>query len=317
MNSQLNRPKGFGEILDQTFRLSKNKFLDFFLILLILLGPIYLLQALFELLAGTSFFRQVGAGGNWFSQMTAAFEGTEPDFAVQDTNVFLELGIGFLGLISTALSLVASAAIIHVVNHIRKDEEYTLGGVIKKGFSRFWPLVGSSIVFGLIVFGLIVLPLMIIGFSGIFMFGFSESFAVDSLAGSIMTVIFMLLIFLAVAVGIGYLLTRWYFYLGIVATERGTAPGIGTSWNLTKGQGWKLLGVFIVLFLITGVVSAALEFTLGAFLGNSVLFNLLYNVITLITTIFISVGFAVMFFDVKIRNGAEDLQDMIEDYKQE
>ncbi|WP_113930654.1 hypothetical protein [Bacillus sp. P14.5] len=316
MNLQLNRPKGFGEILDQTFRLSKNKFLDFFLVLLILLGPIYLLQALFELLSGTSFFRQVGEGDDWFTQMMSAFEGTTPEMTEQNSNVLLDLGIWFLGLISTGLSLVASAAIIYVVNHIRKDEEYTVGGVIKKGFSRFWPLVGSSIVFGLIVFGLVILPVLIITFSGVFMFGFSESFAIDSLAGSIMTVIFILLIFLAVAVGIGYLLTRWYFYLGVVATER-AAPGIGKSWNLTKGQGWKLLGVFIVLFLITGVVSAALEFTLGAFLGNSVLFNLLYNLITLITTIFLSVGFAVMFFDLKIRNDAEDLQDMIQDYKQQ
>ncbi|MGM0843606.1 MAG: hypothetical protein ACQEUT_01415 [Bacillota bacterium] len=314
MNSQLNRPKGFGEILDQTFRLSKNKFVDFFMILLILLGPIYLLQALFELMAGTSFFRQVGEGDDWFTQMVSTFEGNAPEMVEQNTNVLLELGTSLLGLISMALSLVASAAILYSVNHIRKDEEFSVGGVIKQGFSRFWPLVGSGIVYGLIVVGIIILPIIFIGFSGVFMFGFSEAFTADSLAGSITSVIIFLLILLAVAVGIGYLLTRWGFYLGVVAIDK-EAPGIGKSWNLSKGQGWKVLGVFIVLFLITGVVTIALEFTLGAFLGNSVLFNLLYNVITLITTIITSVGFAVMFFDLKIRNEAEDLQDMIQDYK--
>ena len=46
MDERFNRPKGFGEILDLTFSLSKNKFRDFFFISLIFMGPIYLIQAL-------------------------------------------------------------------------------------------------------------------------------------------------------------------------------------------------------------------------------------------------------------------------------
>ncbi|WP_164667195.1 hypothetical protein [Virgibacillus doumboii] len=39
MNEGLNSPKGFGEILDVAFSLSKQYFSKFFLIVLIVIGP--------------------------------------------------------------------------------------------------------------------------------------------------------------------------------------------------------------------------------------------------------------------------------------
>jgi hypothetical protein len=316
MNSELNKPKGFGQILDQTFRLSKNKFLDFFLIFLILLGPIYLLQALFELVAGTNFFRETGAGDNWFEQFINSFEGTAETEPVTTGSLGAGIASFLLGIVSTVFSLVASAAVLFAVNHIRKNEEFTVGQIIKQAFSRFWPLVGSSIVFGLILFGIIVVPLFIFGISGVFVAGFSGIFTGESLAGSIVTILFMLLALLAAAVGIGYLVTRWSFYIGVVAIDK-EAPGIGTSWNLTKGRGWLAFGVYLVLLILTGVITTAFEFVLGAALGYSVLFTLILNLVTMVTTVITSVGFAVMFFDLKARNDAEDLQEMIEEYKED
>ena len=77
MNERLNRPKGFGEILDLTFSLSKNKFRDFFIISLIFMGPIYLIQALISLSSGVGFFREMGAGGAWYEKIISSFEGAE------------------------------------------------------------------------------------------------------------------------------------------------------------------------------------------------------------------------------------------------
>ena len=76
MDTKFNKPKTFGEILDHTFSLSKNRFKDFFLILLILMGPIYLLQALIQLLSGVSFFRELGSGEMWFEQILMSFDET-------------------------------------------------------------------------------------------------------------------------------------------------------------------------------------------------------------------------------------------------
>ena len=63
MDKKFTTPKDFGEILDHTFQLTKNRFKDLFMILLIFMGPVYLFQAILQLLSGTSFFREVGSGG--------------------------------------------------------------------------------------------------------------------------------------------------------------------------------------------------------------------------------------------------------------
>ncbi|WP_421381955.1 hypothetical protein ACOJQI_21485 [Bacillus salacetis] len=317
MNSELNRPKRVGEILDQTFRLSKNKFVDFFMIFLILLGPIYLLQALVELMAGASFFRATGTGGDWFEQFITSFEdGTAQAEPFSAAGVGAGIASALLGIASTVLTIIAGAAIFIGVNHIRKSEDFTAGIAIKQAFKRFWPLIGSSLVYFLIVFGMIVVPIMVIGFSGFFIAGFGGAFTEGSFAGSLVIILMMILVLLAAAVGIGYLLTRWSFYIGVVTIDK-VAPGIGRSWNLSKGRGWVAFGVFIVLMLITGVITGAFELTLGLALGNSVLYTIIINLVTMVTSIITSVGLAVMFFDLKSRNEAEDLQEMIEDYKQE
>ena len=89
VDEKFNRPKGFGEILDLTFSLSKNKFRDFFIILLIFMGPIYLLQALIRLASGVSFFREIGVSGAWYEKIISGFEVTE------STNLGADLGISF------------------------------------------------------------------------------------------------------------------------------------------------------------------------------------------------------------------------------
>ncbi len=64
-DSKFNRPKSFGEILDHTFRLSKTHFKDFFMVMLLFMGPVYLLQALIELSSGVNFIRDMTVSENF------------------------------------------------------------------------------------------------------------------------------------------------------------------------------------------------------------------------------------------------------------
>ncbi|KPL60547.1 hypothetical protein [Rossellomorea vietnamensis] len=305
MNAQFSKPKRFGEILDHTFRLSKNHFKDFFLIVLILLGPVYLLQALIELASGVSFFRTTGSGETWFDGIVNSFSG---EFSAEEgpaVNVGAELGTALIGLITMILSPIAQAAILFTLNHMRKNEDYSVKLVIKEGFSRFWPIIGSSILFGLIVFGFIFVPVFTIGIAGVF-----SAALFDTGVGVIITII---VLFLLVAAVVAYLLTRWSFYLGAAAIEH-DAPGLGRSWRLTKKRAFTIIGLYIVFGLIIGIVSTAFELTFGLVLGNSVLYGMILNVVTLFTTMLFAVGFGVMFFDLKTRHDADDLNEMIDDY---
>ncbi|MRH43194.1 hypothetical protein GH741_10930 [Aquibacillus halophilus] len=302
MKEKFSKPKGFGEILDHTFRLAKNRFSDFFMVLLILMGPIYLLQALIQLTMGTNFLREVGSGDNWFDQVLTSFDqGSSPESIGADPGS--TLGLILTGLATIILLPVAQVAILYIVNHIRKNEEYTVGAVIKQAFSRFWPIFGSSLLMALITIGMFVGPLIIV-----FMVGFAGSFV-----NPIIGILFGILLFLGLALVVALLLIRWSFYLGVVAFGK-EAPGLSKSWKLTRHRTWILFGIYIIFTLIVGAISTAVEVPVMLLLGNSVLYTIIINVVSLFTTMIISVGYAVVYFDLKIRVDADDLKELIEDY---
>ncbi|EKN65457.1 hypothetical protein BABA_20001 [Neobacillus bataviensis LMG 21833] len=302
MNEKFKKPKGFGEILDHTFSLTKNHFKEFFMILIIFMGPIYLLQAIIQLASGTSFFRQVGSGDTWFEQILSGFEGTG---SFDSSSLGVDISLIVVGLFSVLLFPVAEAAILFALNRIRQTEEYTVGGVIKQAFSRFWPMLGSSILFGLIMFAIIIIPILIVAFT----FGV--------LASSVNTVVLVLLgilLFFGGAIGIGLLLTRWSFYFGSVVLDK-TSPGFLRSWRLSKNRTWVLMGLYIVFYIIVSIIGAVVQMTFGALLGNSVLLTMISNMASLFTTMIFSVGYGVMYLDLKTRHDADDLKELIEDYK--
>ncbi|WHY88837.1 hypothetical protein QNH39_13790 [Neobacillus novalis] len=300
MDTKFNKPKGFGEILDHTFSLSKNRFKDFFLILLIFMGPVYLLQAIMQLVSGTSFFREVGSGNAWFEQILSSFTETG---TIETSGLGADIGIIIVGLISAILGPVAEAAILFAIANIRKNEEYTVGSVIKQAFSRFWPMIGSSILFGIITVMIILIPIILVTVTAIFVFQ----------ANPVLGVLGAIVLFLGFAVGIGLLLTRWSFYFASVVLDK-DSPGLDRSWRLSRKRTWELLGLYIVFYLIISAIGFAVQMTFGLFLGNSVLLSLISNLATLITTMIFSVGYAVMYLDLKTRHEGEDLKDMIENY---
>ncbi|WP_066398744.1 hypothetical protein [Neobacillus mesonae] len=301
MDSRFSKPKGFGEILDLTFSLSKKRFKDFFMIFLILLGPIYLVEAIIQLISGTSFFREVGTGGNWFEQIASSFSESG---TIDSGSLGADFGLILVGLLTVIIGPVAEAAILFGINHIRKNEDFTVKSVIKQAFSRFWPMLGSSILFGLIILLMIVVPIVIVTIGGV-----AGAAVTNPVAG----IIFGILLFLIIAVVIAYFVTRWSFFFGSVVLDH-KSPGFGRSWRLTRGRTWVLIGLYFIFYLIISMVSFTVEATLGFALGNSVLLSIISNIVTLITTMIFSVGYGVMYLDLKVRHDADDLKELIDDY---
>ncbi|MFK4996926.1 hypothetical protein ACI2OX_03370 [Bacillus sp. N9] len=208
------------------------------------MGPIYALQAFIQLGSGQSFFRQVGVGDTWFDKMISGLDETG--------NIASDVGIGFMGLLSIFIFPIGSAAILLAVNHIRKNEEFTVGSVIKKAFSRYWPIIGSSILYGLIMIGLLVVPIFVITIASI----------IGAIAMPVAGVIIAIIFLLGFAVGVGYLLTRWSFYFGSVILGEGS-PGFSRSWALTRGRAWTMFGLYVVFLLIMSCISIALSLRLA------------------------------------------------------
>ena len=302
MDKMFSTPKGFGEILDLTFQLTKIRFKDLFMILLIFMGPVYLVQAILQLSSGTSFFREVGNGGAWFEQILTSFEETG---TFNSSSLGADNGIIIIGIVSAILAPVAEAAILFTINHVRRNEEYTVGSVIKQAFKRFWPIIGSSILFGLISLGIIIVPVAIVAFTGAFV-----ASAVNPVVGILLGVV----LFLGFAVIVALLLTRWSFYFGSVVLDK-ASPGLGRSWRLSRKRTWVLLGLYLVFYFIVSSIGFGVQMTFGMVLGNSVLLTLISNLVSLVTTMIFSVGYAVMYLDAKTRHDADDLKEMIEEFK--
>lgn len=299
MKEEFSKPKGFGEILDHTFRLCKNRFPDFFMIVLIVMGPIYLLQAIILLLSGTSFVREVGNGEMWFEQIVSTFDETRGT-----VNTFgAEIGNSISMLLLLVFYPIAAAAVLFAIQRLRNGEEFTAGIVIKQAFSKFWGIFGSSLLVGIIAFGMIFVSVLVVIFIGVF----------GAFIEPVSAILLSVVLFLGAWLVIALLFSRWGFYLGPVVFE-GEIPGMGKSWRLTKKRTWKVLGLFLMLLLITGIIGYVVNIIFGLFLGNSVLFTVIAGVVSLFTAMIFMVGYAVIYFDLVTRHDGSDLKEMIADY---
>ncbi|WP_026907857.1 hypothetical protein [Paucisalibacillus globulus] len=300
MEDHFSRPKSIGALLDQTFRMSKNNFSTFFMIMLIVIGPIVVMNAFISFLTGSSFFRDVAGGSSFLEQLSNTID----ESTYGTTTLAQDLGTLLVGLVTIVLYPIAYVAVIYTIEAIKNQEEYTVGSVIKKAFSRFWPIFGSSLLVSVIVFGMVFVPVLVI----------SMVTAVGALIHPIIGIGMFLVLFLAVGAVVAYFLTRWGLFLPAVAFEP-CAPGLGRSWNLTRKNFWRTFGIFVVIGAITFVISGIFDFLFTALLGNSVLYSILINMISIVTTILLSVGYALIYFDLKLRNDGDDLMVMIENYE--
>jgi hypothetical protein len=300
MNGDFRKPKGFGEILDHTFRLCKNRFSDFFLIALIVMGPIYLLQAIIMLLSGTGFVREVGQGETWVEQIISTFDETEGTATSFSTDIGEFVSIILL----LVFYPIAMAAVLFAIQRLRNDTDFTAGMVVKQAFSKFWGIFGSSLLVGLIAFGMIFVSIMAVIFIGVF----------GAFVEPVSAIIFSVVLFLGAWLVIALLFVRWGFYLGPVVFE-GEIPGMGRSWRLTKKRTWRLLGIYLILILITSIIDYVINIVFGIFLGNSVLFTVIAGVVSIFTAMILMVGYAVIYFDLVTRQEGSDLKEMIADYE--
>ncbi len=297
MNENITKPLGFGAILDQTFRIIKSNFKPLFMITFFVMVPIFALQSLILSLTGRDLIVSGDPGQNLIEQLITGAD------SVVNTTIQEDLISAFVNLLILFATPILAGAITWAVKYARDGKDLLAKEMIKKTLPRYWPLLGSTLLFGLITFALLLPCFIIIGLTSVtFMF-------VDPIFGFGIMMLFSLGIF----IGLGLLLTKWSLYLPAVLFDE-VAPGLSKSWRLTKKQTWKFFGLFIVLFIITTIISSILQLPL-IFLGNSVLFQLLTNVISLITSIVFTVGYAVMYLDASVRQEGTDLKEMIKEYE--
>lgn len=297
MNDQLNRPKRFGEILDTAFQVVKRYFSPLFLMMLIVVGPLYLLKNILLALSGTNFLSEAESGDSWYTQFISAFDTEAETTAQEDMSDIL------VGVPDFILTSVVFVAVLCAIYQLKRNQEFTVGTMLKQAFSKFGRILGSSLLFFFIIVGMTVAAII-----------FVSIFALVGGGSDTSAIILIIILLLAAFLLMAYFLTRWSLFLGVAVME-GNAPGFGRSWHLTRGYAWKMIGIYLVFALIFLSINIGVDTILLPLMGESVLYYTITDLLSLLLNTILAVGYAIVYFDIKSRHDGDDLKDMIEEYE--
>lgn len=305
-----NKPLQVSEMLDLTFQIMKKHFVPLFLILTVLLLPLYLIEGLALWGSGFPLIRPE-TDGPWYMVFMEA--GMEDMMANLPLGQLLILSLSLI-VMAIVLMPMAEAATIIALDRICKGEKLNPIAHIKQAFSRFWALLGGSFIYGAITVGLFFLLFIILGALGMLIW-FTDGFSGNILV-LVLVILGMIVLGLGGIVGIIYFSVRISFYFPPIIFTK-VSPGLTQSWNLTRKSFWRMFGVAIVIMILSGIISGAFEALFTLILGYSVLSTLLSNIINIFTIMMSFVAYGIVYFDLKLRNEGTDLQTLMDDYRDE
>ncbi|MGV3488245.1 MAG: hypothetical protein ACO1OC_06620 [Tuberibacillus sp.] len=283
----MDRPMSLGDIINLTFRIIIKRFWVLLILLLILTGPNDLINLFETAYNGAPFFGSASDAKGIIGAILNNITGKDPsvDFQLADFNATTIILIAIGLLLTVALGSMARASILASIYHERNGETVNVKKALKQSYSRFWPLLGSSIIYGLCVLGILI--------------GLMAILALSHVIGDI-----VLILIIPFAIFSLYLIIRWCFYYPAVLFEK-VAPGLRKSWQLTDESFWRLLGIFIVFNLITLIFNSVVSGVFDHLFGYSVLTEFVSDIVSILTDMITYVSFALIYFDLRVRNDGE------------
>lgn len=310
-------PMGVGSLLDRSFSVYRQHFKVFFLLVLILFAPLLLLQeVLLSDVSNMPLFVPENESNSLEEFFQNRFLGEEAALTDSTGKILIYL------LLFTPISLLMvypqmQGAAVLITQGAVYGEPVTLKGAIKQSYSRFWPIVGSTAVYGLIAIGVVLLIGLVVFLLAMLGVGVGSVFLeeLDTVNPVLAIVLFILagILFTALFFLVpGFFLLRWAFYLPVVLIER-DGIGIGRSWRLTKGNFWRLLALYFVLTVIYTMLSAGIQALLVAVFGFSIFGQLLLILFTCLLTPWMMIVYALAYLDLKVRHDGTDVEALLQE----
>lgn len=279
------RPRDLGQILDQTFKVYFRYFKPLVAVGLLSAIPLLLMVVVMFFLISGDF------ENTWLFEMIVAMD--EGDFSGFATlmSLFGLLGLAFLFLIPLyqgAVIDVATRAVLHM-------DPVPLRESLAVGARRYWPLLGTAVLQGLILFGTV----MVSPFIGLIIFAI-----------------------ITVPLGIAVVYT-WIMFANHAVVVEGRGGGfqaIGRSYELAKSRFWPLVGFNVVLYLMAyflqmmvlmPVTFAMMFATMASESLTSLPWIYFFQgLVQALLLPFLVVAKTVLYFDVRVRREAYDLEVM-------
>ena len=264
------RPLGVGDVLDRTFTVYRSKPLVF-----IGLSAIWylLLVLVFVVLAVAIFAGALAA----FSRQTATPSPDQIAGALAGIIGFVIVAV----IVAILLFSAQSAALVHAAARRYLAKEVTIGESFRAGLSASVRLF----IAGLLVFLAIVCVWAVL-------------FIVAAITNQFLA---YALAFVAAIVATAYLASSWLVAPVIVVVEKmGPIAALGRAWKLSGGNRWRIFGGFAAAGGQSG--------TPGTFGATNVIQTLVNLASTIIWAPVEWIAFTVLYYDLRVRKEAFDLQ---------
>lgn len=310
------RQLGLGELLDETFRIYRGSFVTFVAIAAV----VYVPYALLNLVITLPFNRELQSLSTTFAGGSAP---NDPSFLFDmlGSLLFYAGGVLVVSLLYTIIfQPLLEGALARAVAQRYLGQPITVGDSFGTALRRAWPLIGSRLLTALLGTSLFVVGIAVY-FAAIFAFvGLAfQSDSSDPPIGAFVGIGLLVLAFIiAGALLFLFVWTRLLFTPQIAVVEQqGPWSSVRRSWQLTRGFFWRTFGFLLVIgllaWLITFIPSAVFSIPATLLFPQNFTLQTLVNtivssVVTVIVTPFAAIAYTLMYFDLRVRKEAFDLE---------
>ncbi len=305
-----------GELLDETFRIYRAGFITFVAIAALVYVPYALLNIMLALPLNRELQRFSTAAGS---------AGTPDDlgfmFDLFGGLVLWALGAMLLSLVYVVVfQPLLQGALTRAVAQRYLGRPMTVGNSFVTALRRAWPLIGSRLLttlLGSLLVG-VGLGIYVVAIFAVVDAAFQNGGSAPPIGALLVIGLLAFAIIVAGAILALFAWTRLLFTpQAAVVEQQGAWGSIQRSWRLTRGYFWRTLGFLLVIALLTWVVTiipssvfsipAQLlfpeNFTLQTMINTAV-----GSVVGVIVTPFSAIAYTLMYYDLRVRKEAFDLE---------
>ena len=142
-----------------------------------------------------------------------------------------------------------------------RGESITLERALRRGLERFLSILGANILLTLLTLGLVFVPLLLIFLPFAAGGTVNPATAIGAICGGLVLLVVGSLVALYVGIAMS-------LYSPAIMMENANATGgLMRSWRITKRHWWSIFGAFLVMLILSSVISGAIGLPF-AFLRN-------------------------------------------------
>ncbi len=320
------RPMNLGDILDAVFQLYRNNFLTFIGIVALIQVPVIIIQVLLTL----AFNQKIATDMMGLIHMLPSFDfqrDSITDLPLGNLIAFMGITMLFALLEFAVVQQLINGALAHAVSKRYFKRPVSILSAYGLGTRRIIMLsIAGFIIAFVITTVFVVLVAFFVGLIA-FIFGFAVTqHEASSIIGSVLAIILLVMGMLIIGVTIVFLTLCVLFVPQAIVLEKRNAFGaIFRSWEIVFRSFWRVLGIFILLYVMVQVITLIPSATLGGVVGiiysdpiqdfaiRQSLSMLIGYGVRIFVLPFLLIAYTLLYYDIRVRKEGYDLQLMMQD----